>query len=227
MKRFVMTMACVLVMAAGNDLMAKESCMDGTAADASAEMNFFSHKSASRRIGVKYFSQIDIKGSVDVVFTQTNGGKPVVTLYGDKDAFGGIVVESDGKILSVGRNSNQIGQHLFGSGDVKVYVSAPDLTAVRIFGSGDFEADGKVDTDNLLIDVKGSGDVEMKNLVAQRNADIIVKGSGDVEVNFARTGHVSCSVTGSGDVELKGYVKSLKKQMKGSGEIKATKLKKW
>lgn len=246
MKRFVLTTVCVLSMTAGNNMMGKCSITTGLENGIAAEMNTFSHKTVNRQMSVKYFSQIDIKGSVDVVFTQTKGGKPHVKITADKDALGNVAVVSDGKTLSVGGKTTGWNS-FFGSGDVKVYVFAPDLTAVRISGSGDFKAGGKVDTDNLSVFVRGSGDVEMKNvicdnasiqvlgsgdveiknLVAQRRADINLKGSGDVEIGFTRTGHVSCAVYGSGDVELKGRVKSLKKLVKGSGDIDTEKLKRW
>lgn len=202
----------------------------------------------SKQVNVRYFSRIDIKGSTDVVFRQTNGGKPKITIVGNKDDVDRVAVSSDGKTLTIAQKSNAGGWHLFGSGDeVKVYISAPDLTAVNIIGSADFDADGKVDTDNLSITVKGSGDVEMKrvicdkasilvlgsgdveikNLVAQQNADIDIKGNGDVKIGFTKSGYVSCAIYGSGDVELKGHVKGLKKKIKGSGDIDTDELKKW
>lgn len=213
-----------------------------------AEMNVAGAKKSSRQVSVRYFSRIEIKGSTDVEFRQTNGGRPKVTIVGNREDIERVKVVSDGKTLYVSEESGHGGWHFFSGGDeVKVYVSAPDLTAVSITGSADFDAEGKVDTDNLSIFVKGSGDVEMKNvicdnasvqimgsgdveiknLMAQRRADISVKGSGDVKIGFTRTGHVSCAVYGSGDVELKGRVKSLKKLVKGSGDIDTEKLKRW
>ena len=213
-----------------------------------AEMNVNGGKKASRQMNVAYFSKIDIKGGANVVFRQTNGGKPKVTVAGYKADVDMVSVKSDGRTLTITQADNRSGWHVFGSGkEVTVYVSAPDLTAVNIFGSGDFRADGKVDTDNLLVVVKGSGDVDMrnvicdnadiqisgsgdveiKNLVAQRHAGIKVYGSGDVDIKFTRSGYVTCDVYGSGDVELKGYVKGLKKNVKGSGEIETDGLKRW
>lgn len=213
-----------------------------------AEMNVNGGKKASRQMNVAYFSKIDIKGGANVVFRQTNGGKPKVTVAGYKADVDMVSVKSDGRTLTITQADNRSGWHVFGSGkEVTVYVSAPDLTAVNIFGSGDFRADGKVDTDNLLVVVKGSGDVDMrnvicdnadiqisgsgdveiKNLVAQRHAGIKVYGSGDVDIKFTRSGYVTCGVYGSGDVELKGYVKGLKKNVKGSGEIETDGLKRW
>ena len=213
-----------------------------------AEMNVNGGKKASPQMNVAYFSKIDIKGGANVVFRQTNGGKPKVTVAGYKADVDMVSVKSDGRTLTITQADNRSGWHVFGSGkEVTVYVSAPDLTAVNIFGSGDFRADGKVDTDNLLVVVKGSGDVDMrnvicdnadiqisgsgdveiKNLVAQRHAGIKVYGSGDVDIKFTRSGYVTCGVYGSGDVELKGYVKGLKKNVKGSGEIETDGLKRW
>ena len=206
-----------------------------------AEMNVNGGKKASRQMNVAYFSKIDIKGGANVVFRQTNCGKPKVTVAGYKADVDMVSVKSDGRTLTITQADNRSGWHVFGSGkEVTVYVSAPDLTAVNIFGSGDFRADGKVDTDNLLVVVKGSGDVDMRNVICD-NADIQISGSGDVDIKnlvaqrhagdvdikFTRSGYVTCGVYGSGDVELKGYVKGLKKNVKGSGEIETDGLKRW
>lgn len=211
-------------------------------------MNVFGVKRVGREVNVKYFSRIEIKGSTDVVFRQTSGGRPQVKIVGNREDVERVKVSSDGKTLYVSEASSHGGWHFFSGGDeVKVYVSAPDLTAVSITGSADFDAEGKIDTDNLSVFVKGSGDVEMKNvicdnasvqvfgsgdveiknLVAQRKADINLKGSGDVKIGFTKSGHVSCAIYGSGDVELKGRVKSLKKLVRGSGDIDTEKLKRW
>lgn len=242
MKRTALMTVLMAAMIAGGTATAS-----GTT-DYSLNMNTEGVMKYSKPVNVRYFSRIDIKGSTDVVFRQTNGGKPQVTIVGNKDDVDRVAVSSDGKTLTIAQKSNAGGWHLFGSGDeVKVYISAPDLTAVNIIGSGDFDTKGKIDTDNLSVTVRGSGDVEMgsvicdnasiqvfgsgdveiKNLVAQRNTDISVKGSGDIEVGFSKSGYVACSVYGSGDVELKGYVKGLKKKIKGSGDIDTSKLKKW
>lgn len=243
MNRMIMMAAFVAAMMTGGATMAR-----GSSNGMVAEMNVNGGKKASRQMNVAYFSKIDIKGGANVVFRQTNGGKPKVTVAGYKADVDMVSVKSDGRTLTITQADNRSGWHVFGSGkEVTVYVSAPDLTAVNIFGSGDFRADGKVDTDNLLVVVKGSGDVDMrnvicdnadiqisgsgdveiKNLVAQRHAGIKVYGSGDVEIKFTRSGYVTCGVYGSGDVELKGYVKGLKKNVKGSGEIETDGLKRW
>ena len=227
MNRMIMMAAFVAAMMTGGATMAR-----GSSNGMVAEMNVNGGKKASRQMNVAYFSKIDIKGGTNVVFRQTNGGKPKVTVAGYKADVDMVSVKSDGRTLTITQADNRSGWH---------------LTAVNIFGSGDFRADGKVDTDNLLVVVKGSGDVDMrnvicdnadiqisgsgdveiKNLVAQRHAGIKVYGSGDVDIKFTRSGYVTCGVYGSGDVELKGYVKGLKKNVKGSGEIETDGLKRW
>lgn len=202
-------------------------------------------KKVKRQVKVKPFSKIEMRGSVDVVFRQASG-KPVVAVEGSSAWQESVDVYSDGKTLVLTQKTTT-GWHTSGDEGVKVYVSAPDLTSVTLNGSGDFDIDGTLTTGRLEVNVRGSGDVDMKNvvcsdasvkvygsgdvditkLVARRTADIGVYGSGDVEVGFAKSGFVTCGVYGSGDVELKGSVRELKKQVKGSGEIKTGKLKKW
>lgn len=247
MNRMILAMAAAVVMTMGGAVAANAEIANGNAAEA-AVMNVEGTKKVSRQIVVPYFSNIKIVGSTDVVFKQTNGGKPKLTVVGYKEDVDRMKISSDGKTLTVAEQPNRGGWSFFSGGDgVTVYVYAPDLTGVSITGSGDFDAEGKIDTDKLSVNVKGSGDVEMKNvicddahidvygsgdveiknLVAQRSAEINVKGSGDVEIGFTRTGNVSCLLNGSGDVKLKGDVKSLRKKQNGSGDIDTSKLKRW
>ena len=204
-------------------------------------------KKIKKNVAVAEFTKIELRGGVDVVFRQTNGGKPVVTVVGRKQDVGHVRISSDGRTLVVTDKLQQGWQFFNDDDDLKVYVSAPDLTGVSVIGSGDFDVAGKLDTDNLMVAVKGSGDVDMKNvicdnvivkvygsgdvdidnLVAQCKADVSVQGSGDVEIGFTRTGLVRCSVYGSGDVKLKGHVKDFRHEIKGSGEIDASNLKRW
>ena len=48
--------------------------------------------------------------------------------------------------------------------ELNVYVTSPDLLAVKVAGSGDFEATGTVDTDTMRIALTGSGDIETSGL---------------------------------------------------------------
>ena len=182
-------------------------------------------KWGARQVKVKPFSKIETRGAVDVVFRQA-AGKPKVEIKGNSDGMESVSVYSDGNTLVLTQKT-AAGWYNFDGEGVKVYVSAPNITAVTVSGSGDFDVNGALTTGRLEVNVRGSGDVDMKSVVCDE-ASVKVYGSGDVEIKklvARRTADIG--VYGSGDVELKGSVRGLKKLVKGSGEIKTGKLKKW
>ena len=122
--------------------------------------------------------------------------------------------------------------------DVNVYITSPDLTHVSMAGSGEFDAEGMVDTDNLTLELAGSGEIDFKQLVCDNlniqvagsgdvdvesvdvnKADMQIAGSGDIKVHFVRADFVSAQVAGSGDIKLSGKAKQVEKKVAGSGSV--------
>ena len=66
--------------------------------------------------------------------------------------------------------------------------------------------------------VNGSGDVDL-GLNRVGVSTLKVFGSGDIEVKMYDCGTSDCSVFGSGDITLKGTLRSLNQNVKGSGDI--------
>ena len=102
-----------------------------------------------------------------------------------------------------------------------VYVTSPDIVAVRLNGSGDFVSEKKVDTDNMAITLRGSGDISFDDLLCDRcKVDLI--GSGDITLDRLEAQSASATLIGSGDIRLK-LIKVLDTTLsvKGSGDIKA------
>ena len=58
-------------------------------------------KKIKKNVAVAEFTKIELRGGVDVVFRQTNGGKPVVTVVGRKQDVGHVRISSDGRTLVV------------------------------------------------------------------------------------------------------------------------------
>lgn len=173
-------------------------------------------RQVTRNHAVGYFSKVESLGSADIRFVQGKGSS--VRIVGPKSAVDKIVVENSGDALRITHKSDN---RLFNNdnGDVTVYITSPDLTAVSIIGSGSFKAAGNIDTDNLSVIVKGSGDVDFHNVVCD-GATFETRGSGDIEVDAIDARSAKVSSFGSGDIE----VKSLKAGkadflVRGSGDI--------
>jgi len=186
------------------------------------------------------FERIELLGSLDVKYQQADSFSvrveaPVEVLKKVETRVDGnklvVRMKGEGKLINFG---------VADSRDVTVYVTSPDFLGILLKGSGDFESQGLLDTDNLEISLQGSGDisfddvicdqvevslvgsgdVDVKNVKAQRSYINLV-GSGDVKMNFDNSGMVEATVTGSGDITLNGKVKKYKSNVRGSGDINA------
>lgn len=194
--------------------------------------------SESRQL--KGFEEIEISGSPTVYYTQ--GEEFSVKVVGPKGYVDDILTEVKGNTLSV-RNRGKIGIINIHRDydDAAVYVSSPDLTAVRVNGSGDFKSEQRVDTDKLLIVLRGSGDIDFKDIICDhcsteltgsgdidierleaRTSMVTLIGSGDIEVNQWRVTDTDVALRGSGDIEvnfMEGCQRA-KCQLTGSGDVR-------
>ena len=137
-----------------------------------------------KNVPVEYFNKIVLKGSDKIIFTQ--GDKPSVRIHGIKEMVDAVVVNQDGKTLTVSRNSSfNNGEGFAGlwnalkneTIEVVIYVTSPDLIDVQLTGSGDIEVVcSKCDKVNASL--QGSGDI---TVVGQYNrGDSNERGSGDI-----------------------------------------------
>ena len=233
-------MASVLVACHDGDL-SKKSVADEI--DNELNVSFGNDKEAQKRVSenvnVKPFEQIAIAGSYHIYYTQ--GEKISVRVEGRLGDLKRMIVSSDGKTLKIKTKSLRkdlrsiLGRDM---DDVNVYVSSPDLIAVSLAGSGEFEAQGAVDTDHLSVKLAGSGDIDFHQVVCDdvevelagsgdvevksidvNNAKISIAGSGDVDMNFVRADFVEAHVAGSGDIKLSGKAKKVDHKVAGSGNV--------
>jgi len=167
------------------------------------------------------FEEIEISGSPRVCYTQADSFS--VCVKGTQEAVDNILTEVDGKTLSI-RNRGKIKLVNISFDDyntLTVYVTSPDLTSIRLNGSGDFEAKGRVDTDKMDIVLRGSGDIDMKDIICDR-CGVELIGSGDISLGKLDAVKASAMLVGSGDVTLGLlHVKDTYLSLKGSGDINA------
>lgn len=167
------------------------------------------------------FEEIEINGSPRVYYTQADSFS--VRVKGTKTGIENILTDVNGKTLTI-RNRGKISLVNISLGDddaLTVFVNSPDLTAIRLNGSGDFESDGRIDTDRMDIVLRGSGDIDVKDIICDR-CEVELIGSGDVSVANMEAVDVSASLVGSGDLNLGLMrVKDTWLSLKGSGDIVA------
>jgi hypothetical protein len=170
---------------------------------------------------LKGFEEIEISGSPRVCYTQADSFS--VRVKGTKTGIENILTDVDGKTLTI-RNRGKISLVNISFSDddaLTVYVTSPDLTAIRLNGSGDFESDSRIDTDRLDIVLRGSGDIDVKDVICDR-CEVELIGSGDINVTNMEAIETSASLVGSGDLNLGLMrVKDTWLSLKGSGDIEA------
>lgn len=118
---------------------------------------------------------------------------------------------------------------------IKVEITMPRLSAVRLLGSGDVDASG-IEAEAFKASVTGSGNVKLMGKAA--SAELAVTGSGDLraeglsvatakarvtgsgDLSLSASDSADAKVTGSGDIVVHGSPKQLSKSVTGSGDVR-------
>lgn len=158
-----------------------------------------SHKRVSQVLNLGYFSRIESYTSFDVKFVQ--GKTPSVRVVGAKGLVERLSVQRNGETLVIKSKGNGFSFSFDDDTPLTIYITSPDLTGVKLTGSGDFDVDGPLDTDVLDVALDGSGDIDFNSVVCD-HAKIRMSGSGDIDIKDIKAQTVSCEVNGSGDVDL-------------------------
>lgn len=150
------------------------------------------------------FHAVDVGGSFDVYITQ--GSSESVKVEAPDEIIDHIITEVDNGVLKI-YNKNDRNFHfgdLFGNHKkIVVYVTAKDLNAIAVSGSGDVFFKEGIRTNSLRLRVSGSGD--MYGRVEVKNLESGISGSGDVKLT-GRAESSAVNVSGSGDFEARGLV---------------------
>ena len=168
---------------------------------------------------VKNFHKVVVEGGYDVHYQQSNTVS--VRLVGEQKEIDRVLVSSDGTTLKITRNKKASGLFSFSKDDdLDIYITSPDLTSVVVNGSGDFKAQGKIDSDNLSLTVLGSGDISLYDVICD-NLYAKMNGSGDVEIKQLRCSAAKYELVGSGDISVRqDRVRATDISLKGSGDFK-------
>jgi len=174
------------------------------------------------------FDRIKIDGSADVFVTI--GDEQSLSVTTDDNLLDNIKTRVRGRhtllISSRGNYRSRRG--------VRIDITVPALTSIRISGSGDAEIEGLTgkmfeidisgsgdviaegEIEEVEINIEGSGDVDARDLRAKA-AYVRIAGSGDVDV-FAEESFDG-NVYGSGDIDFWGRPEHVSRNVSGSGDI--------
>lgn len=232
----MMALAFVFAFAACNASNAKE----GLDAKNGKLISYDGRKVTKQLKGLPYFNKIVLDGALDVEFSQASRGG--VAIKGRKSIVENVKVKVKGQTLYLSLDEKDWFR-VDRSEKADIYVSSPDLISVVMRGAGDFEAKNLLDTDTLNVELNGAGNIDFDRIVCDE-AYLVVKGAGNLEVDkltanrtkiamlgvgnadveFKNAGHVDCLLSGVGNIDLEGTVKSLSKNVRGTGNIDTTEL---
>lgn len=181
---------------------------------------------------VSSFDELNLAISAKVYLKQ--GSTQKVEIEASDRLLEKIETEVKGDALNIKWNEKNV-RH---TEKIKVYITMKNVNALRIAGSGDIIADGKISTDNLELKISGSGNINLSDVNANKisskisgSADISLKGnnivnelsvaisgSGDVNTADLPANNVSVAISGSGDCKVHAN-ETLKARVAGSGDV--------
>lgn len=231
-----LALAFVFAFAACNASNAKE----GLDAKNGKSISYDGRKVTKQLKSLPYFNKIVLDGALDVEFSQASRGG--VAVKGRKSIVENVKVKVKNQTLYLSLDEKDWFR-VDRSEKADIYVSSPDLISVVMRGAGDFEAKNLLDTDTLNVELNGAGNIDFDRIVCDE-AYLVVKGAGNLEVDkltanrtkiamlgvgnadveFKNAGHVDCLLSGVGNIDLEGTVKSLSKNVRGTGNIDTTEL---
>jgi hypothetical protein len=130
-------------------------------------------------------------------------------------AVGAATLSGSGHLAVVSvHETRPVALRLFGSGHVDFDGRAPTVS-VHLDGSGDVNLAGSAE--GVVLDLSGSGTIDAANLLANAGS-IDLDGSGNVRATI--NGPVDASLSGSGDIDLFGNITLQRSSKSGSGSIR-------
>lgn len=166
------------------------------------------------------FEKIEINGSPTVYYSQADSFS--VKVKCSKEGLENILTDVNHGTLSI-RNRGKVGVVnivIHDEDEAEIFVTSPDLVGVRLNGSGDFNAEQRIDTDQMDITLRGSGDIKFKDLICDE-CRVELIGSGNIDINRLEAKTSDVNLIGSGDIAIDQWrVLSTRLGLKGSGDIK-------
>lgn len=171
------------------------------------------------------FSSISNNSNCDIHFTQSNTYK--VTLKASKQWYDthNIIVKGGTLKISLKKTNKEKGVTIlnftnYDSG-AELWISAPSLSYIGMYGSGDIIAENDLNGENLQIEVAGSGSTTLKGVSLSGDIEYSVAGSGDVQTGLVKAKNAKFYIAGSGSIKT-GLEKVDKTEVSVAGSGEAT-----
>lgn len=177
---------------------------------------------------VKSFDQMEVSGGFTVILSQ--GETEVIKVEADENLIDLIVTEVRGGVLEIRSKEN-----IRGSGDIKVYVTAQNLTRIHLSGAVDLSSENELNFERLNIKGSGASTLNLNLLTTSLDAELSgannvtlngkassfnarLSGASDLKAFGFEADEVEIKVTGAGDARVSAS-KTLKVNISGAGSV--------
>ncbi|MFK7971601.1 MAG: head GIN domain-containing protein [Bacteroidia bacterium] len=160
-------------------------------------------------LNVPSFDAITLSNSADVVVTQ--GPDQSVSVSGEQNIIDLIDTDVQDGVWKI-----RFTKCVRNMDDMTIYITVPELTAVKIDGAGDITGDGTFSTDKFVAEINGAGDIDMEVDADEITADI--DGAGDIKMTLT-TKRLFSTIRGAGDLEFDGYTTLHDISLRGAGDV--------
>ena len=168
----------------------------------------------SKSYNVSNFEKINLLGRGDIFLTQ--GTEYSVEIKADKNIIENLDVEVQENTLKIG----DTGFLLFNINPIKIYVTMPEVTSVRISGSGNIQNQNIINSQDLSLIIDGSGKINMNLNVERLNTNIL--GSGSATYLGTADKHI-IRIDGSGSIKAFDLTNKITKiNIMGSGSTQVS-----
>lgn len=169
------------------------------------------------------FTEISLRISANVHVEQ--GAKQNLEIVAKASTLEQIITEvKEGKLIIRFPNKNLFWND-FRPGEITIYITAPEISALNVSGSGDIIADDQIKTKTIDLNVSGSGNINLSELSAEQ-VKTTISGSGNIILAGKQTAQdLSVAISGSGNFKGMDYSsKDVSIKVSGSGNafIEAT-----
>lgn len=162
------------------------------------------------------FTEISLRISAKVHLEQ--GAKQNLEIVAKASTLEQIITEvKDGKLI-IRFPTKNLFHNDFQPGEITIYITTPEINALRVIGSGDIIADDQIKTKVMDLELSGSGNINLSELSAER-VKTAISGSGNINLAGKQTAQdLSVVISGSGNFKGMDYSsKDVSIKVSGSG----------
>ncbi len=186
------------------------SSSSGTTAQETSDTTNEPGNVASESRDVSNFNEVELQGLGSLSIEQAD--EESLTVEAEEDVLPKIRTEVKNDRLIIGPTRNT---SINTSEPISYELTVKDLSALKVSGSGDVEAEG-ISADELAVTMSGTGDVQISGKVGSQKVDI--SGSGDYKAGELESTRANVDVGGSGSA-LVNASDELEAKVSGSGSV--------